>query len=287
VTDGTYILVANTSTPRVYSGYGGATYGSSVEGLIADGEDFTTTLPASAKPITVTVGTGTDAGTFAMYNADRSKYLTYSGSSNTLNESDTKVFIWKLTDGSNVNSNSCPAGVLTPNGFDTRVLQCNTASSNRFACYTNNNSYPYVFLYKLIDKCTKYYSTNPSCEKPVGVHIVYNATAVDASMSCSTQDRTYKVENEVNKYPQLASQLQFCTNATREGYTLVGWNTQSNGQGTTYNINQNYYNLPVSGELDGDKWITLNLYAMWKPCIKFNLGNATGGTGVPDAVVEN
>ena len=286
VTDGTYILVANTSTPQVYSGYGDATYGSSVEGLIADGEDFATKLPASAKPITVTVGTGTDAGTFAMYNADRSKYLTYTGSSNTLNESDTKVFIWKLTDGSTVNTKSCPAGVLTPNGFDTRVLQCNTASSNRFACYENSQS-AHVFLYKLIDKCTKYYSTNPSCEKPVGVRIVYHANAVDANMSCDTQRRTYKVENEVNKYPQLASQLQFCTNATREGYTLVGWNTQENGQGTTYNINQNYYRLPVSGELDGDNWITLNLYAMWKPCIKFNLGNATGGTGVPDAIVEN
>ena len=286
VTDGTYILVANTSTPRVYSGYGGATYGSSVEGLIADGEDFSTTLSESAKPITVTVGTGTDAGTFAMYNADRSKYLTYSGSSNTLNESDTKVFIWKLTDGSSVNSKSCPAGVLTPNGFNTRVLQCNTASSYRFACYTNTQS-AHVFLYKLIDKCTKYYSTNPSCEKPVGVHIVYNANAVDANMSCNTQDRTYKVENEVNKYPQLASQLQFCTNATREGYTLVGWNTQANGQGTTYNINQNYYRLPVSGDLDGDNWITLNLYAVWKQSVKFDLGNATGGAGVPDAVVEN
>ena len=179
----------------------------------------------------------------------------------------------------------CPEGALTPSN-DARVLQLNSGST-RFACYQNTNNYPYVFLYKLIDKCTKYYSTNPSCEKPVGVHIVYNANAVDASMSCNTQDRTYKVENDVNKYPQLASQLQFCTNATREGYTLVGWNTQANGQGTTYNINQNYYNLPVSGELDGEKWITLNLYAIWKPCIKFNLGNATGGTGVPDAVVEN
>ncbi|MBO5673406.1 MAG: InlB B-repeat-containing protein [Paludibacteraceae bacterium] len=286
VTDGTYILVANTSTPRVYSGYGGATYGSSVEGLSADGEDFTTTLPASAKPITVTVGTGTNAGTFAMYNADRSKYLTYTGSSNTLNESDTKVFIWKLTDGSNVNSKSCPAGVLTPNGFDTRVLQCNTSSSNRFACYTNSQS-SHVFLYKLIDKCTKYYSTNPSCEKPVGVHIVYNANAVDASMSCNTQDRTYKVVSGENQYPELASQLQFCTNATREGYTLAGWNTQPNGQGTTYNINQNYYRLPVSGDLDDDNWITLNLYAVWKQSVKFDLGNATGGTGVPDAIVEN
>ncbi len=284
VTDGTYILVATTTTDTsyVYSGNVGNPYGLCVSGLTTDDGDFSSTLPDGTDPISITV----NDGKFAMYNANEEKYLTYTGSSNTLNTSDSEANVWKLTDGSQqINEKACPEGALTPSD-NTRVLQYNT-SQPRFACYTNNNSYPYVFLYKLIDKCTKYYSTNPSCEKPVGVHIVYNANAVDASMSCSTQDRTYKVENEVNKYPQLASQLQFCTNATREGYTLVGWNTQANGQGTTYNINQNYYNLPVSGELDGDKWITLNLYAMWKPCIKFNLGNATGGTGVPDAVVEN
>ena len=289
VTDGTYILVgtsSSTNTSYVYSGNSTNIYGSYVDGLIADDNDFSSELPQDADPITISIGSGSNAEKFAMYNANEEKYLTYTGSENTLNTDASEAFVWYLTDGvQNINEKACPQGALTPSD-DARVLQLNS-SYTRFACYKNTENYPYVFLYKLIDKCTRYYSTNPSCEKPVGVHIVYNANAADADMSCSTQDRTYKVEDEVNKYPQLASQLQFCTNATREGYTLVGWNTQANGQGTTYNINQNYYTLPVSGELDGEKWITLNLYAMWKPCIKFNLGNAIGGTGVPDVVVEN
>lgn len=289
VTDGTYILVATTTTGTsyVYSGNGGNTYGLYVSGLTTDAGDFSSELPQDADPITISIGSGSNAGKFAMYNANEEKYLTYTSSgSNTLNTADSEAFVWYLTDGSQkINGTDCPQGALTPSD-DARVLQLN-ASATRFACYKNTATYPYVFLYKLIDKCTKYYSTNPSCEKPVGVRIVYHANAVDANMSCETQRRTYKVENEENKYPQLASQLQFCKNATREGYTLVGWNTQENGQGTTYNINQNYYRLPVSGELDDEKWITLNLYAMWKQSVKFDLGNATGGTGVPDAIVEN
>ena len=279
VTDGTYILVSNNTTPRTYSGHTNTNnYGNCIDGLSPDGNYYSKTLPIGAVTLTVTRGTGDNASRFTIQNG--TKYFK-AGSDIALQDA---VSWWQLTTGEQVNSKNCPAGALQPVNATTYVMQ--EYQSNRFKTYQNTQPY-YVFLYKLIDKCTKYYSTNPSCEKPVGVHIVYNANAVDASMSCTEQNRTYKVENEVNKYPQLASQLQFCTNATREGYTLVGWNTQSNGQGTTYNINQNYYNLPVSGELDDDKWITLNLYAMWKPCIKFNLGNATGGTGVPDAVVEN
>lgn len=276
VTDGTYILVANTATPLVYSGHtDGKDYGDCISGLTPDESDFSNSLPNGAVPVTISVG----VSGFSIHNG--TKFIV-AGTSTGVSDN---ASYWQLTDGSQVDSKACPQGVLQPVNNTTYVLQKNN-SLDRFKTYENSQS-AYVFLYKLIDKCTKYYSTNPSCEKPVGVHIVYNANAVDASMSCIEQNKTYKVENEVNKYPQLASQLQFCTNATREGYTLVGWNTQSNGQGTTYNINQNYYNLPVSGELDDYKWITLYLYAMWKPCIKFNLGNATGGTGVPDAVVEN
>ena len=276
VTDGTYILVANTSTPLVYSGHtDGKDYGDCISGLTADGSDFSSTLPAGAVPVTVAVG----VSGFSIHNG--TKFIV-AGTSTGVSDG---ASYWQLTDGSQVNAKACPQGVLQPVNNTTYVLQKNN-SYNRFKTYTNSQS-SHVFLYKLIDKCTKYYSTNPTCVKPVGVHIVYNANAIDASMSCNTQDRTYKVESGENQYPELASQLQFCTNATREGYTLVGWNTQENGQGTTYNINQNYYRLPVSGELDGDNWITLNLYAVWKQSVKFDLGNATGGAGVPDAVVEN
>ena len=276
VTDGTYILVANTSTPLVYSGHtDGKDYGDCITGLTVDGSDFSSTLPAGAVPVTVAVG----GSGFSIHNG--TKFIDAGTSTGVSDDAS----YWQLTDGSLVNAKACPQGVLQPVNNTTYVLQKNN-SYNRFKTYTNSQS-SYVFLYKLIDKCTKYYSTNPTCVKPVGVHIVYNANAIDASISCNTQERTYKVASGENQYPELASQLQFCTNATREGYTLAGWNTQANGQGTTYNINQNYYRLPVSGELDGDNWITLNLYAVWKQSVKFDLGNATGGTGVPDAVVEN
>lgn len=157
------------------------------------------------------------------------------------------------------------------------------AGSPIFKYYPNTQGQ--VCLYKKQSLCTKYYATNPSCVKPVGVHIVYNANG--GEMTCSNQNKTYKVVEEVNQYPQLASVQDFCTSATRSGYTLVGWNTQANGLGTTYNINQHYYNLPVSGELDGENWVTLNVYAMWASAVSFNLGNATGGTGVPAVVEED
>ena len=276
VTNGTYILVSNNSTtPYVYSGHTGSNnYGDIVSGLINDGDDYSSTLPSGAVPVTIAKGTETHISHFTIKNG--TKYFK-AGSDIALQDTESW---WQLTDGSKVSSKACPAGALQPVNSPTYVMQ--EYSSNRFKTYTNTQSY-YVFLYKLIDKCTKYYATNPSCVKPTGVHITYNANG--GEMTCSNQNKTYKVVDAENQYPQLASVQDFCTNATRTGYTLVGWNTQANGLGTTYNINQHYYNLPVSGELGGDNWVTLNLYAMWAPAVSFNLGNATGGTGVP-AVVE-
>lgn len=274
--DGTYILVSNAATPTVYSGHSGSNdYGDCITGLTADGDDYSSTLPSGAVQVTATRGTGDNVNYFSLYNG--SKYIVAGTSTGTSNDPSW----WKLTDGSNVNSNSCPANVLQPSSQSTYVLQKNN-SYNRFKTYTNSQT-AYVFLYKLIDKCTKSYATNPSCVKPTGVHIVYNANG--GEMTCSNQNKTYKVVDAENQYPQLASVQDFCTSATRTGYTLVGWNTQANGLGTTYNINQHYYNLRVSGDLDGENWVTLNLYAMWASAVSFNLGNATGGTGVP-AVVE-
>ena len=275
VTNGTYILVSNNSTPHVYSGHTGSNnYGDIVSGLTNDGDDYSSTLPSGAVPVTIAKGTETHTSHFTIKNG--TKYFK-AGSDIALQDTESW---WQLTDGSNVSSKACPAGALQPVSATTYVMQ--EYSSNRFKTYQNTQSY-YVFLYKLIDKCTKYYATDPSCVKPVGVHIVYNANG--GEMTCSNQNKTYKVVDAENQYPQLASVQDFCTSATRTGYTLVGWNTQTNGLGTTYNINQHYYNLPVSGELDGENWVTLNVYAMWASAVSFNLGNATGGTGVP-AVVE-
>lgn len=278
--DGTYILVGNSATPTVYSGHSGSNdYGDCITGLTADGDDYSSTLPSGAVQVTATRGTGDNVNYFSLYNG--SKYIVAGTSTGTSNDPSW----WKLTDGSNVNSKSCPANVLQPSSQSTYVLQKNN-SYNRFKTYTNTQT-AYVFLYKLIDKCTKSYATNPSCVKPTGVHIVYNKNAGDATMSCSTSNRTYKVQDAQNKYPQLASSYNFCTSATRPGYVLTGWNTQANGLGTTYDIDHSYSSLPVSGDLDGENWVTLNVYAMWASAVSFNLGNATGGTGVPAVVEED
>lgn len=277
VTDGTYILVSNNSTPHVYSGHTGSNnYGNIVSGLTNDGDDYSSTLPLGAVPVTIAKGTETHISHFTIKNGTK-----YFKAGTDIALQDTESW-WQLTDGSKVSSKACPAGALQPVNSQTYVMQ--EYGSNRFKTYANTQSY-YVFLYKLIDKCTKYYATDPSCVKPTGVHIVYNANAGDATMSCNNHNRTYKVQDEVNQYPKLASAYSFCTDATRDGYTLVGWNTQANGLGTTYDIDHSYSSLPVSGELDGENWVTLNLYAMWAPAVSFNLGNAAGGTGVP-AVVE-
>lgn len=276
--DGTYILVSNAATPTVYSGHSGSNdYGDCITGLTTDGDDYSSTLPSGAVQVTATRGTGDNVNYFSLYNG--SKYIVAGTSTGTSNDPSW----WKLTDGSNVNGKTCPANVLQPASYTTYVLQENN-SYYRYKTYTNSQT-AYVFLYKLIDKCTKSYATNPSCVKPTGVHIVYNANG--GEMTCSNQNKTYKVVDAENQYPQLASVQDFCTSATRTGYTLVGWNTQANGLGTTYNINQHYYNLRVSGDLDGENWVTLNLYAMWAPAVSFNLGNATGGTGVPAVVEED
>ncbi len=190
------------------------------------------------------------------------------------------------------NAISISDGVLTigcgqyKNSVEYRLMFMGSGSGSPiFKYYPNTQGQ--VCLYKKQSLCTKSYATNPSCVKPVGVHIVYNANAGDATMSCNNHNRTYKVQDEVNQYPKLASAYSFCTDATRDGYTLVGWNTQTNGLGTTYELGTNYSNLPVSGELDGENWVTLTVYAMWAPSVKFNLGNATGGTGVPAVVEED
>ena len=278
VTDGTYILVSNASTPTVYSGHSGSnTYGDCVTGLTADGDDYSSTLPSGAVQVTVTRGTGGNASKFTIHNG--SKYIVAGTESTGTSDSESW---WQLTTGSNVNSKACPAGVIQPASYTDNVLQENN-TYHRFRTYKNSQT-AYVFLYKLIDKCTKSYATNPSCIKPTGVHITYNANALDATMSCSTSNRTYKVVDAVNQYPKLASAYTFCDNATRDGYTLVGWNTQANGLGTTYELDHSYSNLPVSGDLDGDNYVTLTVYAMWAPSVSFNVGNATGGTGVPDVI---
>lgn len=206
-------------------------------------------------------------------------------SSNTINATETET---TYSHGLSITDGVLKIGTGKLNGSSVEYRLMYLASgggSPIFKYYANTQQQ--VCLYKKQSLCTKYYATDPSCVKPVGVHITYNANAGDATMDCSTSNRTYKVVSGDNKYPQLASAYSFCTNATRAGYTLVGWNTRADGLGTTYDIDHSYSNLPVSGELDGENWVTLNVYAMWASAVSFNLGNATGGTGVPAVVEED
>ena len=271
VTAGTYLIA--TDAGKAYAGkvsgqnYGGYADVTVSEGAIANKGDAT--------EVTITLGTGSNAGKFAM---DDGTYWLSSPSSNSLSftaNSGSAVYDWELS------SESGKEGEIHSLGQNTRYLQYNgSASPARFACYAHTQTV--AFLFK---KGGSKYCTNPSCVKPVGVHITYNANG--GEMTCSNSNKTYKVVSGDNKYPQLASAYSFCTNATRTGYTLVGWNTRADGLGTTYDIDHSYSNLPVSGDLDGENWVTLNVYAMWASAVSFNLGNATGGTGVPAVVEED
>lgn len=264
VTAGTYLIATDGGT--AYAGRDGTNdRGAYTSVTISEG---VISSKGSAQEVTVTMS----SSNFHMN--DGTYYLGYSGSSNDMkfntSVSDNRD-LWKLDANGQIES-------VNVSG---RKLEYNSGSP-RFACYTGAQTD--AFLFK---KGGSKYCTNPSCVKPTGVHIVYNANAGDATMDCSTSNRTYKVVSGDNKYPQLASAYSFCTNATRTGYTLVGWNTRADGLGTTYDIDHSYSNLPVSGDLDGENWVTLNVYAMWVSAVSFNLGNATGGTGVPAVVEED
>ncbi len=262
VTAGTYLIATDGGT--AYAGRDGTNdRGAYTSVTISEG---VISSKGSAQEVTITMS----SSNFHMN--DGTYYLGYSGSSNDMkfntSVSDNRD-LWKLDANGQIES-------VNVSG---RKLEYNSGSP-RFACYTGGQTD--AFLFK---KGGSKYCTNPSCVKPVGVHITYNANG--GEMTCSNSNRTYKVVSGDNKYPQLASAYSFCTNATRAGYTLVGWNTQANGLGTTYDIDHSYSSLPVSGDLDGENWVTLNVYAMWASAVSFNLGNATGGTGVPAVVEED
>ena len=265
VTAGTYLIATDEGSGDVaYTGkVTGQSYGGYADVTVSEG---VISSKGDAVEVTITMS----SSNFHMN--DGTYYLGYSGSSNDMkfntSVSDNRD-LWKLDANGQIES-------VNVSG---RKLEYNSGSP-RFACYTGGQTD--AFLFK---KGGSKYCTNPSCVKPVGVHITYNANG--GEMTCSNSNKTYKVVSGDNKYPQLASAYSFCTNATRTGYTLVGWNTRADGLGTTYDIDHSYSNLPVSGDLDGENWVTLNVYAMWASAVSFNLGNATGGTGVPAVVEED
>ena len=63
---------------------------------------------------------------------------------------------------------------------------------------------------------------------------------------------------------------------TRTGYTFAGWNTQSNGNGTSYSDKASVKNLASSG--------SMTLYAQWTPITYTIAFNGNGGTSTMSSV---
>ena len=94
--------------------------------------------------------------------------------------------------------------------------------------------------------------------------IAYSSNATDATGSMSTTSATYD------------SSVTLRANAfSRTGYTFSGWNTASNGSGTSYSNQASVSNLTSTN--NG----TVTLYAQWTPniyAITLNQNNGSGGT---------
>lgn len=76
----------------------------------------------------------------------------------------------------------------------------------------------------------------------------FKSNSSSATGSMANQGFTYGVAQPLN-----------ANNYSRAGYTFAGWNTQSNGNGTSYTDQQSVSNLTANhGE-------TVNLYAQWEP----------------------
>ena len=94
--------------------------------------------------------------------------------------------------------------------------------------------------------------------------VKFNANGGSGTMSAQTV--------EVNTYAYLTSNAYY-----RSGYTFVGWNTSSNGTGTSYANGARVYNLRSAGG-------SISLYAQWKRnaqtyTISYNANGGTGGPG--------
>ena len=253
VTAGTYLIATDQgSGDKAYTGkYGGNSYGGIVAVTVTAG--VISTKPNDAKEITVTLGTGGDAGYFAMH--DGTNYLKNGGcSSNAMGWQASATYEWELDASGNIHNTEC-------SGSNDRNLEYN---SDRFACYKHTQVG--TFLFK---KGGSYYCTNPSCETPTQVTVTYNANGGGAgSITCTSETLDY------GTYPALDDDYTICNTFNREGYTLYKWSTRADGEGgTSYDpgevVGPGHTHEGFSGE-------NVTLYAQWRKKVSFNIGNATG-----------
>ncbi|MBQ5389163.1 MAG: InlB B-repeat-containing protein, partial [Paludibacteraceae bacterium] len=181
ISEGTYLIATDATTGKAYTGKSGSnTYGGYCDVTIS--HDVISKKPDNAVEVTVTLGTGTNAGKFAIY--DGTYYLSApNGNSITFNNN--VVYDWNLTND----------GYIHSNGQSTRYLQYNS-SSPRFACYTGTQKYAYLYkkqttTYKnFAVSCATYaisvttstggtVTTTPADEAGAGQEITINVTPAD------------------------------------------------------------------------------------------------------------
>ncbi len=98
--------------------------------------------------------------------------------------------------------------------------------------------------------------------KPIKYTVKYNANGGTGTTSSSSH--TYDAAKKLT-----------ANGFSRSGYSFNGWNTKSDGTGTSYTNKQSVKNLSSTNGA------TVKLYAKWKPNTYTVTYNANGGTGAP------
>lgn len=104
---------------------------------------------------------------------------------------------------------------------------------------------------------------------PNSYEVAFDGNAANVAGSMSNQSFVYDVAQNLSTAAY-----------TRTGYTLTGWNTQANGKGTNYALNDTVNNLTKT---QGD---VVTLYAVWKEnsfTVNFDGNQATSGSMAPQA----
>lgn len=207
-----------------------------------DKASCTSDAPSGLYPLTVEAGSSN--GTWSFKNGDN--YLAVTSDANMLNTSTTK----------NANSSwtvsiSSGNATITNSAYSSRIIKFNTSGA-RFSTYSGTVSNTY--LVKLYKYCGD-----------VKYHVTYYGNG-NTGGSVPTDNNAYASN-------QSATVIGNTGNLEKTGYTWAGWNTQADGNGTTYTAGNT---ISMSGG-------GIALYAKWNPttCTVTYDGNGNTSGSVP------
>ncbi len=248
VTNGNYVLIDQTATTSGFiytqfnvSGYANVTSLALPENCTTLDE---TAIPNDAEILQIEVS----GSNFSMYDGYKNVYLKGMDGNGIASNGTTKIYDWKLTTGGQVNSKACPVGAINSVNYSTRVLQYVSTGSGRFAGYTNTQT-NYVYLFKQVEKGTRYYATEPVCIAPTQITVTYDANGQAGTTLPANTALDYNPYPNFNTY-----NVGHATDVT--GWHFSKWNTQSNGLGTDYAAD-----AEVTTFGGGD---AITLYAQWE-----------------------